>query len=59
MKMKRGLIWSMLGPQSGHNFVTLIRLGVSFLIGHYTDRNLVVESTIFDGKPEPLGISAS
>ena len=25
----------------------------------YTDRNLMVESTIFDGKPEPLGISAS
>ena len=22
----------------------------------YTDRNLMVESTIFDGKPEPLGI---
>ena len=23
-----------------------------------TDRNLMVESTTFDGKPEPLGISA-
>ena len=25
----------------------------------FTDRNLMVESTIFDGKPEPLGISVS
>ena len=25
----------------------------------YTDRNLIVESTIIDGKPEPLGIFVS
>ena len=25
----------------------------------YMDRSLMVESTIFDGKPEPLGISDS
>ena len=30
---------------------------VSIII--YTDRNLMVESTIFDGKPEPIGMSAS
>ena len=24
----------------------------------YTDKNLMVKSTIFNGKPEPLGISA-
>ena len=31
----------------------------SYLGMRYTDRNLIVESTIFYGKPEPLGISAS
>ena len=31
-----------------------------FSVSHiYMDRNLMVENTIFDGKPEPLEISAS
>ena len=28
-------------------------------ISTYADRNLMVESTIFDGKPEPLGNSVN
>ena len=28
-------------------------------INYYTDRNLMVENSIFDGKPESLGISRS
>ena len=31
------------------------RIFVQQLYQLYTDRNLVVKSTIFDGKPEPLG----
>ena len=32
---------------------------IAFNIKVYTGRNFMVENTVFGGKPEPLGISAS
>ena len=42
-----------------YNFHQMALLKLPGEISTYTDRYLMVENTIFYGKPEPLGISGS